>query len=194
MCARKVWSGRSGEHCEAAQLTVGSGPPVPGASWPPVPVDMFTYMYVGGAMKSVFIKDEYISSKSAHALPLSILYFFRSIHYMYFLDQFTVFGNPFVVRVFSPFITRNPFYHKSPAHAHRLQNYYETFNFMFTSKKNIKGNKTQRCVYMCVCMYVHTCYVLTKPPIPPSSCDHIRNLRPNFFLHNERANPRVPPL
>jgi hypothetical protein len=41
MGARKVWSGRPGEHCEAAQLTVGSGPPVPGAFWPPAPVDMY---------------------------------------------------------------------------------------------------------------------------------------------------------
>jgi hypothetical protein len=47
------------------------------------------------------------------------------------------------------------------------------------------------CICVSICMYVHTCYVLTNPPIPSSPCDHIINLSPNFFLHRERANPRV---
>jgi hypothetical protein len=45
-------------------------------------------------------------------------------------------------------------------------------------------------------MYVHTCYVLTNPPIPyiPSSrCKHFINLRPVEILLHERGRPRVPP-
>jgi hypothetical protein len=49
-------------------------------------------------------------------------------------------------------------------------------------------------VYVYVCMYVvRTCYVLTKPPIPSSPCNHIVILRPNFF-YIARANPNGPHL
>jgi hypothetical protein len=40
---------------------------------------------------------------------------------------------------------------------------------------------------------VHTCYILTSPPIPSSPCNHIVILRPNFVLHRQRANPSPPP-
>ena len=45
-------------------------------------------------------------------------------------------------------------------------------NIYIYISRETKHNDTYACV--CVCMYVHTCYVLTKPPIPSSSCDHIR--------------------
>ena len=32
-----------------------------------------------------------------------------------------------------------------------------------------------------ICTYEHTCFVLTKPPIQTSPCNHIVILRPNFF-------------
>jgi hypothetical protein len=44
-------------------------------------------------------------------------------------------------------------------------------------------------VYTHVCTYM---YVLTSPPIPSSLCDHIVILRPTFFLHRERGNPKGP--
>ena len=46
---------------------------------------------------------------------------------------------------------------------------------------------------MCVCIYVHTCSVLTNPPIPSSRCKHFVFLRPIFFLLHKTANPRAPP-
>ena len=51
--------------------------------------------------------------------------------------------------------------------------------------------------YIHVCMYihtyVHTCYVLTNPPIPSSHCKHFVFLSPNCFLLHKRTNQRVPP-
>ncbi len=33
-------------------------------------------------------------------------------------------------------------------------------------------------IYIHVCIYVYTCYVLTNPPIPSSRCNHFVVLRP----------------
>jgi hypothetical protein len=46
-------------------------------------------------------------------------------------------------------------------------------------------------IYMC--MYVHTCYVLTISPIPSSRCKRFVVLRSNIFLLRKRANPSPPP-
>ena len=47
--------------------------------------------------------------------------------------------------------------------------------------------------YVWIHTYVHTCYVLTKPPIPSSRCKDFVFLRPVEILLRERGHPRVPP-
>ena len=80
-CAGKVWSGRQGEHCEAAQLTVGSGLPVPGAFWPPAPVDMF--ICISEELWNLFfLSKTYIFRPNPPMPYLTQFYnFFRSIYY-----------------------------------------------------------------------------------------------------------------
>jgi hypothetical protein len=48
-------------------------------------------------------------------------------------------------------------------------------------------------MFVCMSVYVHTRCVLTNLPIPSPRSKHFIFLRPNFFLHHKRANPRVPP-
>ncbi len=47
--------------------------------------------------------------------------------------------------------------------------------------------------YVCIIRTVHTCCVLTNPPIPSSRCKHFVVLRPNIFSFHKSANPRPPP-
>ena len=51
------------------------------------------------------------------------------------------------------------------------------------------------CVYVCVCVYVHERYILTNPPIPSSPCKYLAILCPDFVVHRlrELANPSPPP-
>ena len=49
---------------------------------------------------------------------------------------------------------------------------------------------------MYVCMYVHTYYVLIRPPIPyitSSRCKRLHKSRPVETLLHERGYPRPPP-
>ena len=49
-------------------------------------------------------------------------------------------------------------------------------------------------MYVCIIRmytYVHTCYVLTNPPIPSSPCNHMANLHKLFFCI-AREGPRGP--
>ena len=46
-------------------------------------------------------------------------------------------------------------------------------------------------------MYVHTCYVLIRPPIPYSTSSHskrLRILRPDVFFASHESYPKGPPL
>jgi hypothetical protein len=57
--------------------------------------------------------------------------------------------------------------------------------------------RERECISMYVCMcvytYVHTCYVLTNPPIPSSRCKCFVFLRPVYILLHKRTNTRPPP-
>ena len=46
---------------------------------------------------------------------------------------------------------------------------------------------------VCICMYVHTYYVLTKPPISSSPCDLMESFV-LFFLHRKKAITQGFPL
>ena len=51
-----------------------------------------------------------------------------------------------------------------------------------------------RCMYLCI--YIHTRYVLIRPPIPyitSSRCKRLHKFRPTKFLLHKRTHPRAPP-
>ena len=46
------------------------------------------------------------------------------------------------------------------------------------------------CMHVCMyirtyMLYVHTCYVLTNPPIPSSPCNHMANLHKKIYIARE---------
>ena len=58
---------------------------------------------------------------------------------------------------------------------------------------NAKSRKSCHPPGIHTCMYIHTCCVLIKPPIPSSRSKHLVFLPPNIFLLHKRANTRVHP-
>jgi hypothetical protein len=73
-------------------------------------------------------------------------------------------------------------------------------SFLFFLKQSLRGFASCLNFGSCICMYIriylHTCYVLIRPPIPyitSSRCKRLHKFHPKKFLLHKRTNTRVPP-